>query len=259
VFVLDGAAVLEPDDLARAADCERAVLHEVEVRLGVAPRLPGGAAEAVAGRSTGARGEARRSAGAPGEAGRTRAGSADHDVLAALRGAFGRAGVRELPAPHDGPSLRAHHDATLTALRAGGVTVHGGIETVHGGGFFDGRFHGRVDLLIRDGEAWVAHEVLSPGRTWRESSFRLAACYDGLTRAGVPMAVDARMLLADGTPTRLDLTAVVPGYRSSRARLDTLVGERLHGPAARPPIPVRECGRCPVCRPAAPSGTSRHL
>ncbi|TRW43938.1 hypothetical protein [Georgenia yuyongxinii] len=237
MFVLDGEAVLEPGDLARAADCEWAVRHEVEARLaGLRARTAGddGATEAWS--------AAPRHAGSPGAA-------PDHtgDVLAALHGAFGRAGVCELPAPRDGEALRAHHDATLAALRPG-------IEAVHGGGFFDGRFHGRIDLLIRDDGVWVAHEVPPPGRSRHESSLRLAACYDGLTRAGVAVATEARLLLQNGTATSLELNTVVPVYRTWRARLETLVDERRHRTATGAPAAVRRCGRCPACQPATSMG-----
>ncbi|WP_448070999.1 hypothetical protein [Georgenia yuyongxinii] len=223
MFLVDGEVVLEPGELAGAIRCEAAVLHEVEMRLG------------------------QRSGDAAAHAGRSDGVEPAHDVLEALRGAFGRTGVRELTAPHDGPSLRAHHAATLAALCPG-------VEAVHGGGFFDGRFHGRVDFLVRDDDTWVAHEVLRPGGTGRESSFRLAACFDGLARAGVPVASQARLVREDGTTTSRDLTAVVPVYRRWRARLETHVDELLAGPAVGPRAWVWACGRCPTCRAPVETG-----
>ncbi|TGJ96063.1 hypothetical protein DLJ96_09805, partial [Actinotalea fermentans ATCC 43279 = JCM 9966 = DSM 3133] len=68
----------------------------------------------------------------------------EQQVLAGFVDLVGADAIREVPVPRTvrRADLEAAHAATLDAL-------HDGVDVVYQGSFFDGRFHGRADFLIR--------------------------------------------------------------------------------------------------------------
>src|SRR5699024_3121764 len=111
-------------DLTLAQDCEFALLSRLDEKLGRRPRLEVSDPMRERAARLGDEHEAR--------------------VLAEYRERFG-AGVGEIEVPrrYDEPSLREHADRTLAA-------ISGGAHVVFQAGFFDGRFHGRSDFLLRE-------------------------------------------------------------------------------------------------------------
>ncbi|WP_127131056.1 bifunctional RecB family nuclease/DEAD/DEAH box helicase [Georgenia sp. SYP-B2076] len=229
MFLLDDVVVLSAGDVTLGSSCELAVLHQLDQRLGRAEPAPT-TVDAMAARVA--------------ELGQAH----ERRVLEGLRRSHGPGGVLELvPPAYERAALEAHHARTLEALRAG-------VDVVYQGSFFDGRFHGRADFLVREhASRYAVHDSKLARHAKIPALLQLAAYADQLARAGIPVSAEGRLLLGDGSISGHDLTDIVALYRERRARLEALVD----GHAAQPDAArwgddrYRACGRCPTCARAA--------
>ncbi|WP_149359345.1 TM0106 family RecB-like putative nuclease [Lolliginicoccus suaedae] len=144
--------------------------------------------------------------------------------------------VVEIPRPrftHD--DLLAAHHATLDALRAGAAVVYQGT-------FYDGRFAGFCDFLVRadiaaangdatSGEASSAGYAVYDTKLSRHARvtalLQLAAYADQLENEGIPTTGTAHLVLGDGAVTTHQLADILPVYRQRRARLDHILAVHL--------------------------------
>lgn len=224
--------VLSASDLVLAATCEYAVLRRLDVRLGRLDAVPvdddpllertarlGDAHEArvLAGY------EARFGMGAPGVPG----------------------GVVEItPARTTSRTgLLAAHAATLTAMT-------GGADVVYQGSFFDGRFHGRADFLVREAPGvYAVYDTKLARHAKIPALLQLAAYADQLERAGLTVASSVHLILGDGAVSSHRTLDLLPVYRERRARLEHLVDEHLalEGPVEWLRADIGVCGRCEHC------------
>ncbi len=236
VFLLDdGTIVYSASDLAAAADCELALLRVLDGKLGrSAPLdLPADAMLERAAR-LGDRHEAR--------------------VLTELVERFGpwdRAagtGVVEIERPDGRPDralLAAKREETLDALRAGA-------DVVFQAGFFDGRFSGWADFLVReDSGRYSVYDTKLARHAKVTALLQLAAYADQLLAAGLDPDPQVHLLLGDRTRTSHRLADLLPVYRDRRARLEAIVdGHQAEaGPVAWGDERYRACLRCAVCAP----------
>ena len=229
MFLLDEVVVYSATDLALAAGCEFAALRLLDVRLGRAERVD--AADAMLERTA-------------------RLGDAhEARVLAGFREQFGpydgTAGVAEIePArPGDRASLLAKRDETLDALRAGA-------DVVFQGSFFDGRFHGRSDFLVREANGeYAVHDTKLARHAKVEALLQLAAYADQLRSAGIVVAPDVVLILGDGSPSHHPVLDLLPVYHDRRARLQLLLDghQGQDGPVRWGDDRYLACGRCDVC------------
>ena len=229
MFLLDEVVVYSATDLALAAGCEFAALRLLDVRLGRAERVD--AADAMLERTA-------------------RLGDAhEARVLAGFREQFGpydgTAGVAEIePArPGDRASLLAKRDETLDALRAGA-------DVVFQGSFFDGRFHGRSDFLVREANGeYAVHDTKLARHAKVEALLQLAAYADQLRSAGIAVAPDVVLILGDGSPSHHPVLDLLPVYHDRRARLQLLLDghQGQDGPVRWGDDRYLACGRCDVC------------
>jgi uncharacterized protein len=240
VLILDdGALAYSATDLADAATCELAVLRGLDAQLG--------------------RGEPVRRVV---DATRERAGvlGARHEqrVLQQHLGRHGRfdpgtgRGVLVLGRPREATraALLAAHDATLRAVATGA-------DVVYQAGFFDGRFTGWADFLVREGRhtgdrARYAVVDTKLARHERPTALLQVTAYaDQLLAAGVPVTDDVHLVLGDQVTTGHRLRDLLPVYRERRRRLQDLLDR--HQDAGRAvrwgDDGVRACGRCDVCTP----------
>jgi len=248
MFLLsDGALVYSASDLANAATCEFALLRALDAKLGRTAPLEL-EADAMLARAA-ALGDVH-----------------EKKVLERYRDTFGPwnpttgTGVVEIERPARGhatdrAALAAKHDETIAALRTGA-------DVVFQAGFFDGRFGGWADFLVRQraledadsGPVYAVYDAKLARHAKVTALLQLAAYADQLIAADIRPADQVHLILGDRSTTDHRLTDLLPVYRDRRARLQTLLDthQRADVPVewADPRYPkLRACGRCEVCAP----------
>jgi uncharacterized protein len=226
MFLLgDGGLVLSPSDLANAAACELAVLSNLDGRLGWAEPVPL-AADAMLARVS--------ALGTAHENRVLQAYRATHEVVTIARPRYDEAGERA--------ALERVHASTLDALGSGA-------DVVYQAGFFDGRFTGWADFVVREKDGWAVLDTKLARSVKVTALLQLAAYADQLIAAGIPVTDDVHLVLGDRSRSSHRLADLLPLYRERRARLEHLLDE--HRAAGRPVTwgddRYRACGRCEVC------------
>ncbi|WP_309133718.1 TM0106 family RecB-like putative nuclease [Cellulomonas sp.] len=236
ILLDDGTLTYSASDLTAAAECEFAVLRALDARLGRGP-LAVTDADAMLARVS--------HLGDEHEQRVLRGLVAEHGVWVPGR----TGGVAQVPRASDPASradLEAAHAATLDRLAARA-------DVVHQAAFFDGRFVGRADFVVRepgpDGDVWSVRDAKLARNAQPTALLQVAAYADQLVRAGVPVARDVVLVLGDGAAARHAVTDLVPVYRERRARLEALLdAHRAAGaPVAWGDPDVAACGRCALC------------
>jgi len=230
MFLLDSTVVYSATDLANAATCEFATLRALDVKLGLATAVV--VADAMLSRTA-----------ELGDAHELR-------VLAGYVTAHGThvdgtsGGVVEVDARHgyDEVTLRAKCDETLAALRAGA-------DVVFQGSFFDGRFHGRSDFLVRIDDSYAVYDTKLAKHAKITALLQLAAYADQLQRHGIAVHGDVTLILGDGAESVHAVDDLIPVYLERRARLEQILDEHHSSPD---PVAWNDprylaCGRCDVC------------
>ena len=237
ILLDDGTLAYSASDLSAAAGCEFAVLRSLDGLLG---RVPAVAVEQDAMLERVAR------------------LGTEHEqrVLRRYVAAYGpwtpgRAGgvaqVARQGRPDRRADLEAAHAATLALVGAGAARP----DVVYQAGFYDGRFVGRADFLVRDGDTWAVHDTKLARNAAVVALLQVAAYADQLTAAGVEVDAHVRLHLGDDAVTEHRLVDLVPVYRLRRARLEAVLDEH-HAEAdavAWGDERYRACGRCAVCAP----------
>jgi len=251
MFLLDGTTVVySASDLVRAEACEFAVLRDLDVKLGLIepPELVADAMlERVA--QLGMEHEARV--------------LADYVQRYGEWDPAGRGVVRIPPLARgkytDRVALEAKHAETVDALRTGA-------DVVFQASFFDGRFVGRADFLVRvrDGgdlpvlavgqvgaPVWAVYDTKLAKHAKPSALLQVAAYADQLETAGITPAEHVHLILGDGTTSSHLLANLLPGYRRSRAHLQEILDEHQHagGPVTWGDARYLACLRCEWCAP----------
>ena len=247
--------VYTASDLVLSGECEFRLLRRVDELLGRIPRREREQDTMLA--RTAALGEAH-----------------ELKVLTAFQARFGvgripRVGMNSPPGgvvsvPPVGrmtvEDLTAAHDRTLAALEHGA-------DVVYQASFFDGRFHGRADFLVRDHRPtraaeesgvprYAVHDTKLARRAKVRALLQLAAYADQLISAHVDPTDQIHLILGDRTETHHDLGDVLPVFRRRRDRLLRILDEHVadDAPVAWGDDRWVACGRlgvCPDCAQAA--------
>ncbi len=251
----DVRLITSASDLTAASACEFAFLRRVDRRLGrdvVVPENEDAMLERAA-----------------------RLGDAhEARVLAAYLAEFGEGiagapgGVVELPA-RTGMS----HEALTELAELSRHALLGGADIVFQATFYDPGmrpagdsdpaigFVGFADFLARTpGGAYEVQDSKLARRAKVTALMQLAAYAEQLERIGVPVALEAVLVLGDGARSRHRLADIAPVFRARRERLHQILLERARevGPdgtrASAAPVAwgaagVMVCGRCEVCEP----------
>ncbi|MDJ0322442.1 TM0106 family RecB-like putative nuclease [Cryobacterium sp. PH31-AA6] len=137
------------------------------------------------------------------------------------------------------------------AVQASEAALTGGAEVVFQAAFFDGRFLGYADFIIRsdDGTAYEVYDTKLARKAKITALLQLAAYSDQLERMGIRTGERVYLLLGDGRTSSHRLADILPVYRVRRARLERLVDERLADadPTEWGDPRYTACGRCDVC------------
>ncbi|KQR11766.1 bifunctional RecB family nuclease/DEAD/DEAH box helicase [Cellulomonas sp. Leaf334] len=226
MFLLaDGGLVLSPSDLANAAACELAVLSDLDGRLGWSAPAPI-AADAMLARVS--------ALGTAHERAVLDAYRASGDVVTIARPRFDEA--------DDRAALERVQASTLAALSSDA-------DVVYQAGFFDGRFTGWADFVVREGDRWAVLDTKLARSVKVTALLQLTAYADQLVTAGVPVTDDVHLVLGDRSRSSHRLADLLPLYRERRARLEDLLDAHR---AAQTPVTwgdarYRACGRCDAC------------
>ncbi|WP_163544230.1 TM0106 family RecB-like putative nuclease [Occultella kanbiaonis] len=228
MFLLDDVLVYSASDLSTAVGCEFAALRKLDERLGRVPKLE--VANAFLDRAA-------------------RLGNEHEErVLEQYRQKFG-AGVVEIgpPTEYTRAALEEQHARTIAAL-------HAGADVVAQAGFFDGRFHGRADFLVREGEVGgrPRYAVVDAKLTRSAKSpavMQIAAYADQLLRAGIDVAEFTHLHLGDDVITSHPMADGVAVLREQREQVQHLLDEhRLDdGPVVWGDERYRACLWCDYC------------
>ncbi|QCB92315.1 TM0106 family RecB-like putative nuclease [Cellulomonas shaoxiangyii] len=236
ILLDDGTLTYSASDLTAAAECEYAVLRALDARLGRGPAVVTDADAMLA---------------------RVSHLGDEHEqrVLRTLVDRYGvwrpgaAGGVAAVPRPRDPESradLEAAHVATLDR-------VAGGADVLHQAAFFDGRFVGRADFVVRepgpDGDVWSVRDAKLARNAQPTALLQVAAYVDQLDHAGVPVAPEVVLVLGDGATATHAVTDLVPVYRERRARLEALLDAHrtADAPVSWGAPDVAACGRCALC------------
>ncbi|CAM3799163.1 TM0106 family RecB-like putative nuclease [Occultella aeris] len=228
MFLLDDVLVYSASDLSTAVGCEFAALRKLDERLGRVPKLE--VENAFLDRAA-------------------RLGNEHEErVLEQYRQRFG-AGVVEIgpPTEYTRAALEEQHARTIAAL-------HAGADVVAQAGFFDGRFHGRADFLVREGEVGgrPRYAVVDAKLTRSAKSpavMQVAAYADQLLRAGIDVAEYTHLHLGDDVVTSHPMADGVAVLREQREQVQHLLDEhRLDdGPVVWGDERYRACLWCDYC------------
>ncbi|MHA7134347.1 TM0106 family RecB-like putative nuclease [Oerskovia turbata] len=244
--------VFSPSDLVAASECEYRLLRTLDEKAGRAAHAQVEVDDML--ERTATLGDAH-----------------EQQVLAGFAALVGADGIREVPVPRSmrRESLDAAHAATLAALRDG-------VDVVYQGSFFDGRFHGRADFLIRTdspaahawphaasptaplapraapatgGPVYAVYDAKLARRAKVPALLQLAAYADQLLAAGVETSPTLHLILGTRAVTDHRLADVLPVFRERRAELLRLLdAHRASGEPVRWDAPgLRQCGVCAYC------------
>jgi predicted RecB family nuclease len=172
-------------------------------------------------------------------------------------------GVLEVPA-----ARRMARDELIEAHARTLAAMEQGADVVYQASFFDGRFHGRADFLVRDplGEMvhgggapqprYAVHDSKLARRTKVRALLQLAAYADQLMDARIDPTDEVHLVLGTGETTSHRLADLLPVFRKRRTRLievlDTHVAD--DAPVTWDDGRYLACGKlrsCPDCAEAA--------
>ncbi|WP_167140630.1 bifunctional RecB family nuclease/DEAD/DEAH box helicase [Diaminobutyricimonas sp. TR449] len=220
MFLLENRVIYSATDLTAASNCEWGLMRVLDAKLGRIPTPPNDEDEML------------RRAAVLGDA-------HEHATLEKLKltrtfTEFERPGL-------DG--LQEAADATEAALRAGA-------DALFQATFFDGRFVGYADFILRtDDGRYEVYDTKLARRAKITALMQLAAYSDQLSRLDIPTGELVYLLLGDGSTSEHRLRDILPVYRTRRARLQHLLDERQleAEPAAWGDPRYTACGRCATC------------
>jgi len=224
MFLLDGTVIYSASDLTAAATCEWALMRRLDAKLGRIDAVVEAEDDML----------------------RRTATLGDLHELATLEQLRETGGVVEIERPAiDQVAVAA--EQTLDALRSGAAVVFQGA-------FFDGRFLGYSDFLVRDGghegtPAYSVYDTKLARKAKITALLQLAAYADQLQQNGIPTSETVHLILGTGKSTSHRLRDILPVYRRRRARLQQLVDDRVADSEATPWGDPRytACGRCAAC------------
>ncbi|MFC7447116.1 TM0106 family RecB-like putative nuclease [Rhodococcus daqingensis] len=226
MFLLDDVLIYSASDLSQAAECEYALLRRLDAKLGRIEPTDADRADPMLARTS--------------ELGDAHEQRQLHEYVEQ----FGDGVVRIDRPRRDWEELTRANKATVAAARAGA-------DVIYQGTFFDGRFLGFCDFLVREGDGYVVVDTKLSRHAKVTALLQLAAYADALTADGIPAASHARLVLGDRSAADYALGDIVPVFRQRRDELVRVLDRhrRDQDPASWADPRYRACGRCDECTP----------
>ena len=225
MFLLDDRVIYSASDLATAASCEFALLRTLDGKLGLTDR--------------------RRDKPDPMLDRTARLGDAhERRQLEKFTDRYGD-GVRWMDRPgYTLADLRAANQATVDA-------AVGGTDVIYQGTFFDGRFLGFCDFLVREDGGYAIYDTKLARHAKVASLLQLAAYADALGSNGIRPADTVHLLLGDHSDSTHSLADLEPVHTARRERLQHILDEKQNEllPVQWSDLRYSACGRCEYCEP----------
>ena len=222
MFLLsDGTVVYSASDLTAAAGCEWAVMRRLDARLGRIEPPPVTTDEML----------------------ERAARLGDRHEQRFLEQLRSRVDVVEIPRPNRPTDPSNVVELTTAAFERNAAAVYQAA-------FFDGRFLGYADFIVRNHEGrYEVYDTKLARHAKITALLQLAAYGEQLQRLGILTGETVSLILGDDSISEHRLVDILPVYRRRRARLEELVDERVSDSAATEWGDLRyvACGRCAVC------------
>jgi len=222
MFLLsDGTVVYSASDLTAAAGCEWAVMRRLDAHLGRIEPPPATTDEMLA----------------------RAARLGDRHEQRFLEQLRSRVDVVEIPRPDRSTDPSNVVELTTAAFEQNAAAVYQAA-------FFDGRFLGYADFIVRNHERrYEVYDTKLARHAKITALLQLAAYGEQLQRLGILTGDTVSLILGDDSISEHRLVDILPVYRRLRARLEVLVDERVSDSAATEWGDPRyvACGRCAVC------------
>ncbi len=222
MFLLsDGTVVYSASDLTAAAGCEWAVMRRLDAHLGRIEPPPVTTDEML----------------------ERAARLGDRHEQRFLEQLRSRVTVVEIPRPDRSTDPSEVVELTTAAFARNAAAVYQAA-------FFDGRFLGYADFIVRNREGrYEVYDTKLARHAKITALLQLAAYGEQLQRLGIPTGETVSLILGDDSISEHRLVDILPVYRRRRARLEVLVDERVADSAATEWGDSRyvACGRCAVC------------
>ena len=234
MFLLDDAVVYSASDLTQAAACEYALLRKLDHKLGRIQLAHASDAMLERTAALGAAHEAHWKAryveqfGAWDET----TGSGVYEVAALTPEAYRRA-----------DRLDAKAQETVAALHAGADVVSQAV-------FFDGKFHGVADFLVKQADdTYAVYDAKLARHAKVAGVLQLAAYGEQLQQVGIPTAPTVHLVLGDRSITTHSLDDLLPLLRHRRRQLESLLDAHRASPTPAEWLSpgIAACGRCELC------------
>jgi predicted RecB family nuclease len=232
LFFLDdslesGSLVTSASDLTAASKCEFAFLRKLDAKLGRTERVDEVVDPILA--RTGRLGD-------------------EHEarVLDAYRAQFGSS-VAEIERPDE-----LTREALAEAVAATQRAFAAGADVVFQATFFDGRFVGFADFIVKQpGGRYLVQDTKLARSAKVTALLQLAAYVQQLRQLGVEPADTVQLLLGNGTTSTHRVSDILPVYLKREQRLQRIIAERLDDPhnaaVAWRDARYAVCGRCETC------------
>lgn len=223
VFLLDDQIVYSASDLSAAASCEFALLRQLDARTGLISAEKAEADPML--ERTSSLGD-----------------SHEREQLQKFIDQHGD-GVVVMPRPeHSRAGLTAATLATVEAARSGAPVIYQGT-------FFDGRFLGFCDFLVREGDTYAVYDSKLSRHAKVSALLQLAAYADALERNAIAASDQVHLLLGDGSTSSHDIGDIAPVFAARRAELERVLD--VHRAEGKPTQWLDDrylrCGRCDTC------------
>ncbi|WP_072806920.1 TM0106 family RecB-like putative nuclease [Rhodococcoides yunnanense] len=223
MFLLGDRVVYSASDLSAAAVCEYAMLRTLDAKLGRIEAVPSAPDPMLE---------------------RTSALGFAHErrQLEALQAKFG-SGVSIMPRPERTELALA--DANAATIE----TAHWGYDVLYQATFFDGRFLGFCDFLLKEDRGYSVYDTKLSRHARVPALLQLAAYADALENNGIEVADRLHLMLGDGSTTDHARKDLLPVYRRQRAHLEEIIDEHVADgdPAEWGDPRYSMCGRCEMC------------
>ena len=225
MFLLDERVVYSASDLAVASTCEFALLRSLDGKLGLIDASDHGVDPMLERTS--------------------QLGNAHEKRQLALFKERFPDGVVTMPRPEY--SALGLADANLATIDA----AKSGADVIYQGTFYDGRFLGFCDFLVREDGRYTVYDTKLSRQAKVAALLQISAYADALGRNGIPLSQSVHLVLGDQSVSSHPLDDIAPVFRARRARLEAILDEKQGEllPVQWADHRYTACGRCDACTP----------